>query len=103
MPTVPFISIIIPCRNEGKFINVCLDTVLKNNYPQDSLEILVVDGLSTDDGPRCCFQEAPWDHLCNCKGRQRIFSQFRIHKKAGDKKGCIGYYYIGGEIIVFFH
>ena len=44
----PFVSIIIPCRNEGKFIGKCLDTVLEQDYPKENLEILVVDGMSED-------------------------------------------------------
>ncbi len=45
----PFISILIPCRNEEKFIKECLDSVLANNYPKDNLEIFVIDGESTDN------------------------------------------------------
>ena len=65
----PFISIIIPCRNEEKFIGRCLDSIIAQDYPKDkldphpnpgdalqqvgrergrgrNLEILVVDGMS---------------------------------------------------------
>ena len=42
------VSIIIPCRNEEKFIGECLDSIIANDYPEDKLEILVVDGLSED-------------------------------------------------------
>jgi len=42
------LSIIIPCRNEEKFIGKCLDSILKQDYPKESLEILVADGMSTD-------------------------------------------------------
>lgn len=42
------ISIIIPTYNEENNIGTCLDTILKNNHPQDLLEILVIDGHSTD-------------------------------------------------------
>lgn len=45
---LPFISIIIPCRNEEKFIARCLDSIISNDYPKDKLEILVVDGMSED-------------------------------------------------------
>lgn len=45
---LPFISIIIPCRNEEIFIGKCLDTVIANDYPKERLEILVVDGMSED-------------------------------------------------------
>ncbi len=42
------ISIIIPCRNEEKYIAICLDSVLKNDYPKEFMEIFVIDGESTD-------------------------------------------------------
>ncbi len=45
---IPFVSIIIPCRNEEKFIGKCLDSIIKNDYPKEKLEIIVVDGASTD-------------------------------------------------------
>ncbi len=51
-----FVSIIIPCRNEAKFINRCLDSVLENNYPKDKMEILIVDGDS-NDGSKEIFKE----------------------------------------------
>jgi len=44
-------SIIIPCRNEEKFIGKCLDSIVMQDYPKDKLEILVVDGMS-DDGTK---------------------------------------------------
>jgi len=43
-----FVSIIIPCRNEKKYIVRCLDSIIAQNYPKDNLEVLVVDGGSTD-------------------------------------------------------
>jgi len=43
------VSIIIPCRNEEKHIGKCLDSLLKNNYPKDLIEIIVIDGMSKDD------------------------------------------------------
>jgi glycosyltransferase involved in cell wall biosynthesis len=44
-----FISIIIPCRNEEKFIAKCLDSILAQDYPHDYIEILIADGMSTDN------------------------------------------------------
>ncbi len=44
----PFVSIIIPCRNEARFIKQCLDSILDQNYPKDKIEILVIDGMSSD-------------------------------------------------------
>jgi len=48
MRNLPFISIIIPCLNEKKFISKCLESILANNYPKNNLEVLVVDGGSED-------------------------------------------------------
>lgn len=48
MNQAPKISVIIPCRNEAKFIRKCLESVLQNEYPRDRLEVLVVDGMSED-------------------------------------------------------
>lgn len=51
-----FISVIIPCRNEEKFIASCLDSILAQNYPLDKVEVLVVDGMS-NDGTRAIIQK----------------------------------------------
>ena len=45
------VSIIIPCRNEEEFIRRCLDSIIAQDYPQEKLEVIVVDGMS-DDGTR---------------------------------------------------
>ncbi len=42
------ISIIIPCRNEEHYIADCLNSILQNDYPHNSLEVFIVDGLSSD-------------------------------------------------------
>jgi len=43
-----FVSIIIPCRNEEKYIKKCLDSILEQDYPKDKMEVLVIDGMSQD-------------------------------------------------------
>jgi len=42
------ISIIIPCRNEERFIEKCLDSLIKQDFPKENLEILIIDGDSKD-------------------------------------------------------
>jgi len=49
---LPQVSVMVPCRNEGRFIAACLESILDNGYPGDRLEVLVVDGMSTDDSRR---------------------------------------------------
>jgi len=43
-----FVSIIIPCRNEENFVDMCLDSIIANDYPKDKFEVLVIDGDSDD-------------------------------------------------------
>ena len=57
----PFISIILPIRNEEGTIHQALAAILAQNYPQDQLEILVADGMSTDR-TREIVQEYQADH-----------------------------------------
>jgi|YNPMSStandDraft_1061717.scaffolds.fasta_scaffold00265_3 glycosyltransferase involved in cell wall biosynthesis len=45
------VSIVIPCRNEEKYIEKCLLSIINQSYPQQFLKIFVVDGLSTDKSP----------------------------------------------------
>ena len=44
----PFVSFIIVSRNEEKYISRCIDSILKQTYPKDLYELIIVDGESTD-------------------------------------------------------
>ncbi len=44
----PFVSILIPIRNEAAYIDRCLQAVFSQNYPLDCLEVLISDGMSED-------------------------------------------------------
>ena len=44
----PLVSVVIPCLNEEKHIRTCVESLLENGYPRESLEILVADGRSED-------------------------------------------------------
>lgn len=41
-------SIVIPCLNEEDYIGRCLDSIAAQNYESDLIEIVIVDGNSTD-------------------------------------------------------
>ena len=43
----PFVSVIVPVRNEEKYIERCLLSILSQNYPY--FELIVVDDNSTDN------------------------------------------------------
>lgn len=64
----PAIAVIVPCRNEEKYIGRCLDSLLSSDYPLELLNIVIVDGMSTDE-------------TCNvAKGYEHNFEKFHILK-----------------------
>jgi len=47
--TLPFVSIIIPAKNEEKYIRKCLGSLKELDYPGDCYEVIVVDNGSVDN------------------------------------------------------
>jgi succinoglycan biosynthesis protein ExoA len=45
---LPFITVIVPVRNEEAFIGATLEPILDQDYPGALFEVVVVDGESTD-------------------------------------------------------
>ena len=45
----PFISIIVAAHNEGENIKNCLDSLLNLDYPDEKIEIIIVNDRSKDD------------------------------------------------------
>ena len=44
----PFVSAIVTAKNEEKNIERCLQSIKNQSYPQNKIEIIVVDNKSTD-------------------------------------------------------
>lgn len=42
------VSVIVPILNEELYIENCLESLLSQDYPRDYMEIILVDGMSTD-------------------------------------------------------
>ena len=42
------LSVICPIYNEEKYIGKCIESIIRQDYPKDDLEVLFVDGMSTD-------------------------------------------------------
>lgn len=48
MTEAPMVTVLIPARNEERDIERCLRAVLSQDHPHDRMEIVLVDGGSTD-------------------------------------------------------
>ena len=55
---LPFVSVVIPMRNERDWIERCLSTVFSQNYDPLRLEVIVVDGMSDDGSYEMLQQKA---------------------------------------------
>jgi cellulose synthase/poly-beta-1,6-N-acetylglucosamine synthase-like glycosyltransferase len=42
------VSIVVTCRNNEQTIGECLQALISQDYPKDSLEVIVIDACSTD-------------------------------------------------------
>ncbi|MDO9545353.1 MAG: glycosyltransferase family 2 protein [Pelolinea sp.] len=67
-----FVSIILPIRNEVSFIKKSMDAILAQDFPRDQVEIVIADGMSTDetrDIIRAYQQTHPQIHLIDNPGK----------------------------------
>ncbi len=58
---IPEVSVVIPCLNEARYIDNCVLSLLSNGFPQESMEVLVVDGGSLD-GTLSVLQQLSENH-----------------------------------------
>ena len=73
MSDLPLVTVLIPARNEEADIQRCLVAVLAQDYPNDRMEIVVVDGGSTDGTVVCVGaalgeSDVSWRLLHNADG-----------------------------------
>ena len=59
---LPLITVILPVRQEGVEITRTIDSVLCQDYPKEKMEVLVVDGMSTDETRETVQAIAARDH-----------------------------------------
>jgi glycosyltransferase involved in cell wall biosynthesis len=85
----PYVSIIVPARNEEKFIAKCLDSLISQDFPKDRWEILVVDGNSQDktkDIVKNYINKHPFIRLLE---NQKKFTSFGLNIGIKEAKGEI--------------
>ena len=72
MQEFPLVTVIMPVRNEGPFISRSLGAVLSQDYPRDRMEVIVSDGMSTDETRETIHrlqQQYPNLHIVDNAGR----------------------------------
>lgn len=53
LPSIPLVSLILPIRNEAAFIERNLTAIAAQSYPLSHIEVLIVDGQSSDGTLEC--------------------------------------------------
>ena len=89
----PRMTVIIPAYDEGAMVLQSIESVIKAEYPQDRLEILVIDDGSRDD---------TWEHICRAVARYpgRI-TALRHECNRGKREAlALGFSRARGEILV---
>lgn len=62
----PTVSVLVPVRNEEAHIELCLASIFAQDYPQERMELLFIDGMSTDQTVailKAWQQQAPNLHI----------------------------------------
>lgn len=83
-----FVSIIIPCRNEEDFIEDCLRSFLEQDYPKESMEILVIDGMSNDKTINI-IDKLKEEKLIKIIENKKIYTPFALNLGIKNAKGDI--------------
>ena len=86
---LPFVSVIIPCRNEEKFIEGCLNSIVGQDYPKENLEVLVIDGISEDKTQDVVKKFAEKYHFIKLLENHKKFTPFGLNIGVKNAKGEI--------------
>lgn len=85
------VTVILPIRNEEKFIRGCLQSIVNQDYPPDRYEVLIVDGMSED-----CTR----DIVTESTSRYSNFKLIDNHKRIVPSALNMGITHSKGEIII---
>ncbi len=89
----PSVSMIVPCFNEGKTLAATITSLLSLEYPQEKLEILVVDDGSKDDtsviGEEFAAKYANVYYFYKENGGKYTALNFGIGRTTAELVGCL--------------
>jgi glycosyltransferase involved in cell wall biosynthesis len=89
---LPLVSVVVPMLNEAGYIHACLDGFAAQTYPLARLEVLVVDGGSTDGSREEVDKRAvdePWIRVVENPARKAAAAFNRGFDAATGEVGCL--------------
>ncbi len=94
--THPFVSVLIPARNEATHITATLESLVRQTYPPDRYEVLVIDDHSGDDTGGVVRRFIETHRLCHFRllthrnhGGQRTYKKSAISYAMREARGEI--------------
>lgn len=63
MSDSPFVSIIVPARNEAEILGDCLAALFSIDYPREKFEVIVIDNGSTDNSVSVAAEKGATVHI----------------------------------------
>jgi glycosyltransferase involved in cell wall biosynthesis len=94
--STPLVSIVIPTMNEAAYLGAAFESLRAQTYPQDRLEILVVDGGSSDGTPAFVEDAARSDPGIRLLGGPGVNCPAALNIGIAEARGSI-VWYIGGH------
>ena len=93
-PNLPVITILIPSKNEGSVLPRLLSALLKQDYPKDNMDIIVIEADSDVTKPRICTRDLDGLRIRVLKGKKTAIGKPWALKEASK--------YSKGDIVAVF-
>lgn len=73
------VSVVVPVRNEEKYISKCITSILSQDYPKELLELIFVDGDSEDNTVEIIKSYVGNDDLIRILDNKKKFVQYALN------------------------
>lgn len=83
------LTVICPIYNEEKYIARCIESIMAQDYPKDDLEVLFVDGMSTDRTREIIASYLPQCPYLRVLDNPHKIVPFAMNKGISEAKGDI--------------
>ena len=82
-------SVVIPVRNEQDYIHKCIVSLVEQDYPKNLYEVLVVDGMSTDNSRRIVQSSTSNNPNIHVHENPNLLTSFGLNIGIKKSKGAI--------------